>query len=217
MKIIYFFLIAFLSVSCINTPMTDNPNYHPRNNRVHSDDTIFPPDTTGNDTTDYSFGYIGKLRTFTTEDWDYWELYLFDSIEGWFRTFTTEDWDYWEFDYDSLNGRIRTFTTEDWDYWEVYSQNYYKIRTFTTEDWDYWEIYNDSGFYLYARTFTTDDFDYWEIYNDSVYYKLRTFTTEDWDYWEIYADSNYVSLPDIAPVCFIAIFTSSIYQQGIIQ
>ena len=216
MKIIYFLIVSILLVSCIYQPPNDNTNYHSRNNRIHSDDTtLFPPiDTIGDDSNDYSLQYIGKLRTFTTEDWDYWQLYLYDSIQGWFRTFTTEDWDYWEFNYDTLNGKIRTFITEDWDYWEIFSQNYYKLRTFTTDEWDYWEIYNNSGLYLYARTFTDNDFDYWEIYNDSVYFKIQTFTTEDYDYWEIYADTNYVSMPDLAPVCFIAIFTSSIYQQG---
>jgi len=82
-----------------------------------------------------------------------------------------------------------------------------------SEDWDFWEI-NGNNTDLVARTWISDNFDYWEIYNDSVYYEIFTWNSEDWDYWEIYADTNYVKTEDLAAVCFIPIFTSSIYIQG---
>jgi hypothetical protein len=169
------------------------------------------------DTTVNSIEYIGKLKTWTSNDWDFWELTLLDSTYGQIKTWTSNDWDYWEFDIQNYQGKIRTWTSEDWDYWEVTSgDTNYSIRTCFSEDWDCWEI-NSNDISLNARTWTSNDFDYWEIYNDSVYYKIRTWTSNDWDYWEIFADTNFVRQIDLPAVCFIPIFASSIYSQGILE
>jgi hypothetical protein len=34
------------------------------------------------------------------------------------KTYTSEDWDYWEYS-GNANGKIKTYTSEDWDYWEI--------------------------------------------------------------------------------------------------
>ncbi|MBK9591750.1 MAG: hypothetical protein IPO32_09675 [Crocinitomicaceae bacterium] len=34
------------------------------------------------------------------------------------RTYTSEDWDYWEIS-GNATAKIRTYTSEDWDYWEI--------------------------------------------------------------------------------------------------
>ena len=46
--------------------------------------------------------------------------------------------------------------------------------------------------------------------------KIRTWTSEDWDYWEIFADTTCVRIQDLTAVCFVPIFTSSIYIQGVV-
>ena len=42
-----------------------------------------------------SYGQSGKLKTYTSNDWDYWEISLGGS-SGKIKTYTSEDWDYWE-------------------------------------------------------------------------------------------------------------------------
>ncbi len=41
------------------------------------------------------FSQSGKMRTYTSEDWDYWEIS--GDATATIRTYTSEDWDYWEF------------------------------------------------------------------------------------------------------------------------
>ncbi len=150
---------------------------------------------------------VTRLRTYTTEDWDYWEV-----DNGKFRTYTTEDWDYWEYTLDGQSGKIRTYTSEDWDYWEV-DGGKLKIKTYTSEDWDYWEI-TGSGTDIKVKTYTSEDWDYWEV-TGGVSAKIRTYTTEDWDYWEITGNIALLNASVKAAILFIPIFTSSIYIRGI--
>ena len=59
---------------------------------------------------------------------------------GKIKTYTSEDWDYWEVDYAGNSGKVKTYTSEDWDYWEYSGDASGKIKTYSSEDWDYWEI-----------------------------------------------------------------------------
>lgn len=146
--------------------------------------------------------YGNSIRTYTSEDWDYWESNL-EALPGKFRTYTSNDWDYWE--YTPSNGgstvKIRTYTSEDWDYWEI-TDNTGKItlRTYTSEDWDYWET--STG--LKIRTFTSEDWDYWECGN----IKVRTYTSEDWDHWEVSGNLSQHALKERIAIVFVPIFTS---------
>jgi len=45
--------------------------------------------------TSTAFAQSGKMRTYTSEDWDYWEIS--GDATATIRTYTSEDWDYWEF------------------------------------------------------------------------------------------------------------------------
>ncbi|MBN2663684.1 MAG: hypothetical protein JXR68_08555 [Bacteroidales bacterium] len=219
MKNILFVITIILFWSCTDSYFPNNRtnNAANRTNPIPYIEDSTTNDTIIIDTTTYSVNYIGNLRTWTSNDWDFWEINLFDSLYGQYRTWTSNDWDYWEFYIGNYEGTIRTWTSNDWDYWELNTDSdYYTIRTWTSEDWDFWEI-NSNQTYLAARTWTSNDFDYWEVYNDSVYYKFRTWTAEDWDYWEIYADTNYIYINDLSAACFIPIFTSSIYIQGITE
>jgi len=154
-----------------------------------------------------SYSQTGHIRTFTSEDWDYWELTI-GGQSGRIRTFTGKNWEY---NLDGQSGSIKTFTSKNWDHWEVNSGKI-SLRTFVSDDWDHWEI-TGSGINLRARTFTSEDWDYWEISGDASV-TIRTFTSQDWDHWEITGDlSNVDPLAKVA-ILFIPIFISSIYIQG---
>ena len=60
----------------------------------------------------------GKIKTYMSEDWDYWEFDLGDN-SGKIKTYMSEDWDSWEYSCDEGSGSIKTYTSEDWDHWEV--------------------------------------------------------------------------------------------------
>lgn len=129
----------------------------------------------------------GKLRTYTSNDWDYWELNL-DGQSGKIRTYTSDDWDYWEYSYGGVSGKIRTYTSEDWDYWEI---GRCKLRTYTSNDWDYWEVSGGANL------------------------KIRTYTSEDWDYWELTGSVSNLDKDALMAMLFVPIFTSSIHVRGI--
>jgi hypothetical protein len=161
-----------------------------------------------------------SMRTYTSEDWDYWQYDMGDTT-GWLRTYTSEDWDYWQFNLHGISGSIRTYTSEDWDNWQLTtSGRTISIRTYTSNDWDYWEIKEtSSGFYAKMRTYTSNDFDYWEAYVGSTnIFDVRTYTSEDWDYWQFGSQSilsSGLDIPQLAAILFVPVYTSAIHQRGI--
>lgn len=170
----------------------------------------------------WSYPGYHSLKTYTSEDWDYWQYSIGDTT-GWLKTYTSEDWDYWQFNMGGVTGNIKTYTSEDWDNWQLTSAGrLITIRTYTSEDWDYWEIKETAtGFYAKVRTYTSNDFDHWEVtVGGTNIFDAQTYTSNDWDYWQ-FDKVNYAALgldmQQLAAVLFVPVYTSAIHQRGIDQ
>ena len=213
----YTFLLLFIIL--VSSCFENEPYYYPDNysNNSRTNPNIWT-DTVEVDTIDPATRVLW-LRTYTSENWDYWEIGINDSISGYLKTYTSENWDYWEFEVGEYEGTIRTYTSEDWDNWEFNCEGYdISLQTYFSEDWDNWKIQNaNNGFQLRAQTSFSEDWDHWEIFNSVIDLDFYTYTSEDWDYWELYGDISELETPYIIAASFIPIFTSSIYMQEIIE
>ncbi len=212
-KEIFLWLFALIFVAgCQNyyDPIFVSGKFPSRTNPILPD--TFSIEIDGDD-----FFPVARLMTYYYGDWDEWELFMDGYKVATFQTSVSEDWDSWVFTFGDKTGRIMTCVSEDWDCWEIYADtNYYRLTTYVSEDWDRWELY-DTALIMYAQTYVSDDFDRWELYyNDKKIYFQTTFS-EGWDNWEFYsADSVLNDTLSMVTASFLAIFTASIYQQGIL-
>lgn len=157
-----------------------------------------------------------ELRTSFSEDWDNWSFSWGDT-SGFYRTAFSEDWDNWNYRFDNVQGSIRTSFSEDWDNWQL--GNFITIKTNFSEDWDSWVITDqNSPNYITVRTSFSEDWDNWDVFLGGVHIMdLQTNFSEDYDNWRIYGDNVELSNKQRAAIMFIPVFSSALYQQGIIQ
>lgn len=181
--------------------------------------TITTTTNTATYTTTYtqSGSKVYKMDTYTSNDWDYWQI-KFGDTTGFFRTYTSNDWDYWEFKFNNAKGKIKTYTSNDWDYWEFFGTNKnMTIRTFTSEDWDYWEIQDKSANQkITVKTNFSNDFDSWTaLKNGKEIMRFSTNFSNDYDNWRFYPKDSTIDEEQLAAIHFIAVFASSIHMQNI--
>lgn len=227
-NVIYFTLLVLLfTISCkkdVPVPENNATQNYPNPGRPSSytfgtidTSTTITPDTVSTFTPSVSKSY--KMDTYTSNDWDYWQIYFGDTT-GYLKTYTSEDWDNWEFKFNNATGSIKTSTSEDWDNWVFTGTNKnMTIRTFTSDDWDYWEINDQStNQKIVVKTNFSNDFDSWTATKNGL--EIMRFSTNfsnDYDNWRFNPKDSKIDEEQLAAIHFVAVFASAIHIQQINQ
>jgi hypothetical protein len=162
------------------------------------------------------------LKQEFSNDWSRWK-YSGDSMNGTFKTAFSNSWDRWLFNGQNQNGQIRTEFNESWDRWNhSINGSVISIRTEFNESWNRWKVTGSTlDETLFIRTQFSGDNTRWVV-STSQSVNIAEFKTEfsnDYRRWvfKMKPDQFHFTVEEMNTIFFIAIFTASIYEQGVIE
>lgn len=163
-----------------------------------------------------------EIRQEFSNDWSRW-IVESDSINGTFKTEFSNSWDRWLTELDNDNGIIKTEFSNDWDRWKFnINGNSITIKTEFNESWNRWIISGNSlEENIFVKTEFSDENTRWIISTaeKGQVAQLKTIFSNDYGRWELRleVDEKQFTSEELTATLFIGVFTSSIYEQEVIE